>query len=203
LFASGGQNEPLNICEENNSIRVVGLSETAVNDAMSTIQLLEKSSLMRMTGGTAMNNESSRSYAIFSIIQVKNKTDLIKSKFYLADLAGSERQSKTKAEGIRLKESINNNLGLLTFGNVISVLGEDKKTNKMLTDYETEIRNLKLELNSRSAELKSRLEAKKLVESGKSEADKENSNVKSYKKKHDDPRLETVFKNKSRSITGE
>jgi kinesin family protein 4/21/27 len=40
-------------------------------------------------------------------------------------LAGSERQSKTKAEGIRLKEGININLGLLALGNVISVLGED------------------------------------------------------------------------------
>jgi kinesin family protein 4/21/27 len=43
----------------------------------------------------------------------------------LVDLAGSERQSKTKAEGIRLKEGININLGLLALGNVISVLGED------------------------------------------------------------------------------
>ena len=40
-------------------------------------------------------------------------------------MAGSERQSKTKAEGIRLKEGININLGLLTLGNVISVLGEE------------------------------------------------------------------------------
>jgi len=106
---------------------VVGLSESVVSDAMSTIQLLEKGSLMRMTGGTAMNNESSRSHAIFTIIleQVKNQTDLRKSKFHLVDLAGSERQSKTKAEGIRLKEGININLGLLALGNVISVLGED------------------------------------------------------------------------------
>ncbi len=49
----------------------------------------------------------------------------VRSKFHLVDLAGSERQSKTKAEGIRLKEGININLGLLALGNVISVLGED------------------------------------------------------------------------------
>jgi hypothetical protein len=70
----------MNIREENNSILVVGLSESVVSDAMSTIQLLEKGSLMRMADGTAMNNESSRSHAIFIIIleQVKNQTDLIK-----------------------------------------------------------------------------------------------------------------------------
>jgi kinesin family protein 4/21/27 len=48
----------------------------------------------------------------------------------LVDLAGSERQSKTKAEGLRLKEGININLGLLALGNVIRVLGEDNPSNK-------------------------------------------------------------------------
>jgi kinesin family protein 4/21/27 len=56
---------------------------------------------------------------------------MIKSKFHLVDLAGSERQSKTKAEGLRLKEGININLGLLALGNVISVLGEDHSVNKL------------------------------------------------------------------------
>lgn len=117
LFGTGPQ-EPLNIREENNSIRVVNLSEAHVEDARSTITLLEKGTAMRMTGGTAMNNESSRSHAIFTITleQTKNETDLIKSKFHLVDLAGSERQSKTKAEGIRLREGININLGLLALG---------------------------------------------------------------------------------------
>ena len=59
--------EPLNIREENNSIRVVGLSETEVSDANETIHMLEKGSSNRMTGGTAMNEQSSRSHAIFTI----------------------------------------------------------------------------------------------------------------------------------------
>lgn len=128
LFING-VSDPLNIREENNSIRVVGLSETEVNDANQTIQMLEKGSANRMTGGTAMNEQSSRSHAIFTIaleqFNPNNGNDLVKSKFHLVDLAGSERQSKTKAEGIRLKEGININLGLLALGNVISVLGED------------------------------------------------------------------------------
>jgi kinesin family member 4 len=83
-----------------------------------------------------MNDQSSRSHAIFTITleqsnsSSKNNNELIKSKFHLVDLAGSERQSKTKSEGLSLKEGININLGFLALGNVISVLGEDNPTNK-------------------------------------------------------------------------
>ncbi len=113
--------EPLNIREENNQIKVVNLSEIQVSNALATIQLLEKGSSLRVVGGTAMNDQSSRSHAIFTISleQQHNDNELIKSKFHLVDLAGSERQSKTKAEGIRLKEGININLGLLALGELI------------------------------------------------------------------------------------
>lgn len=125
--------EPLNIREENNTIRVVNLSEITVTNAITTIQLLEKGSAVRVVGGTAMNDQSSRSHAIFTITleQERGENELIKSKFHLVDLAGSERQSKTKAEGIRLREGININLGLLALGNVISILGEDNPSNKV------------------------------------------------------------------------
>ncbi len=126
--------EPLNIREENNTIRVVNLSEITVTNAITTIQLLERGSSMRVVGGTAMNDQSSRSHAIFTITLEQTRgveNDLIKSKFHLVDLAGSERQSKTKAEGIRLKEGININLGLLALGNVISVLGEENPSNRV------------------------------------------------------------------------
>jgi kinesin family protein 4/21/27 len=133
---STSNNEPLNIREENNTIRVAGLSEIVVTNALKTIELLEKGSFLREVGGTAMNDQSSRSHAIFTITleqsnsSSKNKNELIKSEFHLVDLAGSEGHSKTKAEGLSLKEGININLGLLALGNVISVLGEDNPTNK-------------------------------------------------------------------------
>ena len=44
--------------------------------------------------------------------------------FYL--LVGSERLKRTGAEGVRLKESVKINSGLLALGNVISILGDDK-----------------------------------------------------------------------------
>ena len=135
MFGERGPNgtyEPLNMREENNAIRVANLREIDVKSALETICLLEKGSSLRMVGGTAMNDQSSRSHAIFTITleQSRGENEIIKSKFHLVDLAGSERQSKTKAEGIRFKEGININLGLLVLGNVISVLGEDNPTNK-------------------------------------------------------------------------
>ncbi len=61
------QAEPLNIREENNSIKVVNLSEMDVVSATMTKELLERGSSLRVTGGTAMNEQSSRSHAIFTI----------------------------------------------------------------------------------------------------------------------------------------
>ncbi|RXG53146.1 Chromosome-associated kinesin KIF4A [Armadillidium vulgare] len=54
--------------------------------------------------------------------------NIITSKFHLVDLAGSERAKKTGATGIRFKEGVNINKGLLALGNVISSLcGEGSK----------------------------------------------------------------------------
>ena len=66
--------EPLNIREENNTIRVDNLSEITVNNALSTIKLLEKGSSLRVVGGTAMNDQSSRSHAIFTITLKQTRT---------------------------------------------------------------------------------------------------------------------------------
>lgn len=78
-----------------------------------------------------MNDQSSRSHAIFSLIlhQRLSKTSQCKSsKFHLVDLAGSERLKRTGAVANRLKELVCINQGLLALGNVISALGDEKKT---------------------------------------------------------------------------
>lgn len=58
-----------------------------------------------------------------------------RSKFHFVDLAGSERQKRSKAQGIRLKEGIDINKGLLVLGNVISALGDLKKKGKSFVPY--------------------------------------------------------------------
>ncbi|TQD89180.1 hypothetical protein C1H46_025263 [Malus baccata] len=53
--------------------------------------------------------------------------DILCAKLHLVDLAGSERAKRTGADGMRLKEGIHINKGLLALGNVISALGDEKK----------------------------------------------------------------------------
>uniref|UniRef100_A0A8C0URN1 Kinesin family member 4A n=1 Tax=Cyanistes caeruleus TaxID=156563 RepID=A0A8C0URN1_CYACU len=112
-------------------IKIVGLTERNVTCAQETVSCLEQGNNSRTVGSTAMNSQSSRSHAIFTIcIEQKKKNDKNCSfhcKLHLVDLAGSERQKKTKAEGDRLREGISINRGLLCLGNVISALGDDNK----------------------------------------------------------------------------
>jgi kinesin family member 4 len=120
--------EPLSICEKNNIIQVVNLNEVQVNNPLHALNLLKKGCSSRVESSTAMNKESSRSHAIFTISLEQSKSgeyDLIRSKLNFADLAGSEQQKKAKIEGRHLKESIKINLGLLALGNVISELGKE------------------------------------------------------------------------------
>uniref|UniRef100_UPI00398F0F6D kinesin family member 4 n=1 Tax=Pristiophorus japonicus TaxID=55135 RepID=UPI00398F0F6D len=110
-------------------IKIVGLIEKTVTSAMEMVNCLEQGNSTRTVAATAMNSQSSRSHAIFTVtIEQRKKSDksnYFSSKLHLVDLAGSERQKKTKAEGDRLKEGININRGLLSLGNVISALGDE------------------------------------------------------------------------------
>ncbi|KAK1933815.1 Kinesin-like protein KIF21B [Phytophthora citrophthora] len=57
-----------------------------------------------------------------------SETDaVIVSKLTFVDLAGSERLKKTLAEGERMKEGIQINVGLFALGNVINALGDEKR----------------------------------------------------------------------------
>ena len=102
----------------------------------------------RSVGTTLMNQDSSRSHSIFTVViecseriqatkdgakaeastkaggkkDAKDGTKIRMGKLNLVDLAGSERQSKTGATGERLKEATKINLSLSALGNVISAL---------------------------------------------------------------------------------
>ncbi|XP_057364516.1 chromosome-associated kinesin KIF4-like [Daphnia carinata] len=145
---SKSRNEEVDIREDpKNGIKINGLTETPVSTWEETLKCLENGSLNRRTGATAMNHQSSRSHAIFTLTinQInKDSSSIVKtSKFHLVDLAGSERASKTHAVGERFAEGVNINKGLLSLGNVISALCEsnprhipyrDSKLTRLLQD---------------------------------------------------------------------
>jgi len=118
--------KPITVREEAGAITLPGLSEEAVTTAEEMANCLARGSLNRVTAATMMNEQSSRSHAIFTISleQIENEC-VICSKFTFVDLAGSERIKRTGAVGAVLKEGISINLGLLTLGKVISSLTEE------------------------------------------------------------------------------
>lgn len=137
---------PIQIRESSSGvITLTGSTEIAVSTLQEMASCLEQGSLSRATGSTNMNHQSSRSHAIFtitleqmrkihSVSPVDDHTpdedmgeEYLCAKLHLVDLAGSERAKRTGSDGLRLKEGIHINRGLLALGNVISALGDEKK----------------------------------------------------------------------------
>ncbi|XP_071440096.1 kinesin-like protein KIF14 [Hetaerina americana] len=98
----------------------------------------------RATAATEMNDKSSRSHSIFSIILTQTEKDSLgggdihdtsrRSKINLVDLAGSERlSSQTSASGDRMREGVSINRSLLTLGKVIAALSEGNGSAKKRT----------------------------------------------------------------------
>lgn len=110
---------------------VDGLSQLAVVSSLAIKDLITEGNKSRTVASTNMNNESSRSHAVFTIVLTQTLTDLQSgvsgekvSRISLVDLAGSERAVKTGAVGERLKEGSNINKSLTTLGLVISKLAD-------------------------------------------------------------------------------
>ncbi|XP_035200545.1 kinesin-like protein KIF1B isoform X9 [Oxyura jamaicensis] len=120
---------------------VEDLSKLAVTSYTDIADLMDAGNKARTVAATNMNETSSRSHAVFTIVFTQKKhdaeTDLSTekvSKISLVDLAGSERADSTGAKGTRLKEGANINKSLTTLGKVISALAEVTKKKKK-TDF--------------------------------------------------------------------
>ncbi|XP_065431516.1 kinesin-like protein KIF1B isoform X2 [Chrysemys picta bellii] len=120
---------------------VEDLSKLAVTSYTDIADLMDAGNKARTVAATNMNETSSRSHAVFTIVFTQKRhdteTDLCTekvSKISLVDLAGSERADSTGAKGTRLKEGANINKSLTTLGKVISALAEVSKKKKK-TDF--------------------------------------------------------------------
>nr|CDQ00863.2 BMA-KLP-12, isoform a [Brugia malayi] len=138
-----------------------GVTRVTVTSPSQTLEVLKNGALNRKTASTNMNEQSSRSHAIFTVIIKQQRTvvvkpcfdpqtveqgdetsasedppatelELLSAKFHFVDLAGSERLKRTGATGDRIKEGININFGLLALGNVICALTTPTAVDKMV-----------------------------------------------------------------------
>ncbi|KAK2462276.1 hypothetical protein APHAL10511_005582 [Amanita phalloides] len=108
---------------------VEDLSKLVVGSYHEMMTLMDEGNKARTVAATNMNETSSRSHAVFTLLLTMKRHDVGTnmdtekvSRISLVDLAGSERANSTGATGQRLKEGANINKSLTTLGKVISAL---------------------------------------------------------------------------------
>ncbi|KAM6963083.1 kinesin-like protein KIF14 [Aplochiton taeniatus] len=124
---------------------VAELSTNVVTSYRDIQGWLELGNKQRATAATGMNDKSSRSHSVFTLVMTQTKTEFVEdeehdhritSRINLVDLAGSERCSSAQTSGTRLREGASINKSLLTLGKVISALSEQAQTRrKVFTPY--------------------------------------------------------------------
>ena len=125
--------QKLYIHEEASSgcIQVSGAEQVAVRTPEALMAQLQIGAAHRTVGRTEMNASSSRSHALITISVEQrgynSPGQVLRGKLHLVDLAGSERNKRTKTRGVRFRESIRINQGLLSLGNVINALSTRPK----------------------------------------------------------------------------
>ncbi|KAH8911024.1 kinesin [Coniochaeta sp. PMI_546] len=120
---------------------VEDLAKLVVGSFQEIEHLMDEGNKARTVAATNMNETSSRSHAVFTLMLTQKRFDpetkmeMEKAaKISLVDLAGSERATSTGATGARLKEGAEINRSLSTLGRVIAALadlstGKKKKGN--------------------------------------------------------------------------
>ncbi|KAI9719916.1 MAG: Kinesin [Chrysothrix sp. TS-e1954] len=107
------------------------LTDQPVRNYNDIVRLMKAGDSSRTTASTKMNDTSSRSHAVFTIMLKQIHADMTTdettertARIRLVDLAGSERAKATEATGARLREGSNINKSLTTLGRVIAALAD-------------------------------------------------------------------------------
>lgn len=110
---------------------VEDLAKLVVGSFQEIEHLMDEGNKARTVAATNMNETSSRSHAVFTLMLTQKRFDpetkmeMEKAaKISLVDLAGSERATSTGATGARLKEGAEINRSLSTLGRVIAALAD-------------------------------------------------------------------------------
>ncbi|KIW33419.1 uncharacterized protein PV07_00271 [Cladophialophora immunda] len=133
---------------------VKDLTEIQVKNYGEILKYMRMGDSSRTTASTKMNDTSSRSHAVFTIMLKQihhdyrtDETTERLARIRLVDLAGSERAKATEATGQRLREGGNINKSLTTLGRVIAALADPKhgrinqakRTNRDIVPYRDSI----------------------------------------------------------------
>ena len=109
------------------------LTDLPVKNYPELLRYMRIGDASRTTASTKMNDTSSRSHAVFTIMLKQIHHDLSTdstterlARIRLVDLAGSERAKSTEATGARLREGSNINKSLTTLGRVIAALADPR-----------------------------------------------------------------------------
>lgn len=112
---------------------VKDLTDVPVKNYAELLRWMRLGDNSRTTASTKMNDTSSRSHAVFTIMLKQIHHDLSTdsttermARIRLVDLAGSERAKATEATGARLREGSNINKSLTTLGRVIAALADPR-----------------------------------------------------------------------------
>lgn len=112
---------------------VKDLTDVPVKNYHELLRYMRMGDASRTTASTKMNDTSSRSHAVFTIMLKQIHHDLSTdsttermARIRLVDLAGSERAKATEATGARLREGSNINKSLTTLGRVIAALADPR-----------------------------------------------------------------------------
>jgi len=136
---------PIELQERDGKVVPHGLEEHKVFDIEDWKKVTERVQRERKVGETRMNKESSRSHTILrvtiesfelptsgasndKVAKSEQRPPLTTAVLNFVDLAGSEKQSQTGAEGDRFKEQININKSLSVLSRVIQLLSEQAET---------------------------------------------------------------------------
>nr|XP_033490475.1 kinesin-like protein KIN-14E [Epinephelus lanceolatus] len=115
----------LDIRVQGKSVSVPGLTQIQVQTEADILNVMEMGEKNRKIASTKMNIQSSRSHLVVALeVEGSDKVSGLTSRgtLTLCDLAGSERISKTEAEGQRLVEAAAINKSLTALGQVFSAL---------------------------------------------------------------------------------
>ncbi|KAM0144213.1 hypothetical protein ACHAQE_000739 [Botrytis cinerea] len=127
------------------------LTDVPVKNLSEIMRYMKMGDASRTTASTKMNDTSSRSHSVFTIMLKQihhdmetDETTERTARIRLVDLAGSERAKATEATGARLREGSNINKSLTTLGRVIAALADPKqqrtgKRNKDVVPYRDSI----------------------------------------------------------------